>query len=231
MSARKRTALIICPGRGVYNADELGYFSHHHPDKTELMACFDTQRQAAGQVPVSELDSANRFSASTFTRGDNASALIYACSVADFLSIDRNTFEIVAVTGNSMGWYTALACAGALSVGNGFRTVNTMGTIMQEQLIGGQLIYPLTDGDWQERPQAGKQVMELVAATDGLYVSIRLGGIIVLAGTNEALRVAEAELPNVSERFPLRLPNHAAFHSPLLKPNSESAQKALSPSM
>jgi [acyl-carrier-protein] S-malonyltransferase len=40
--------------------------------------------------------------------GDNASLLIYACALADFAAIDRDRFEVVAVTGNSMGWYLAL---------------------------------------------------------------------------------------------------------------------------
>ena len=49
--------------------------------------------------------------------------MIYACAYADFLAIDRDRFDILGVTGNSMGWYIALACAGALDVMNGFEVV------------------------------------------------------------------------------------------------------------
>lgn len=231
MTQKKRTALVVCPGRGVYNAAELGYFAAHHGDKSGLLKQFDEQRRAAGQIPIAELDSAERFSMSKFTRGDNASGLIYACSFGDFLNINHDAFEIVAVTGNSMGWYTTLACGGALTPQDGFRTVNTMGTIMQEQLIGGQLIYPIIDADWREDASVKDKVLQLVDDTPGLYVSIMLGGMIVLAGTKDALAIAEDALEPVQDRFPMRLSNHAAFHSPLLQPNSESGRAALPETM
>ena len=80
-------------------------------------------------------------------RGDNASGLIYAASYADSISLAED-IEIVAVTGNSMGWYIALACAGALSPRDGFHVVNTMGSLMHDSLIGGQVIYPFIREDW-----------------------------------------------------------------------------------
>jgi len=79
----------------------LCYLGRHHFDKADVIAGFDAQRSALGQDTVSELDAAERFSVSKFTRGDQASGLIYACSYADFLSINRDKYEIVGVTGNS----------------------------------------------------------------------------------------------------------------------------------
>ena len=124
--------MLSHPGRGTYNKAELGYLSRRHPDKAELFAQFDEYRADLGQKTVSELDGAARYSLATHTRGDNASALIYACAYADFQSIDRDQFDIIGVTGNSMGWYIALACAGALDAMGGMKVVNTMGTLMQE---------------------------------------------------------------------------------------------------
>ena len=69
--------------------------------------------------------------------GDIASPLIFAASYADFLAIDRDRFEIAAVTGNSMGWYTALACGGAASAEAGFRIVDAMGQNSQAGEPGG----------------------------------------------------------------------------------------------
>src|SRR5579859_7295242 len=109
-----KTAVVICPGRGVYNKAELGYLTRHHAGRREMFAAFDRQRGEMGQETLAALDGAPSFSMATHTRGDNASALIYAGSLADFLAIDRNKIDIVAVTGNSMGWYSALACGGAL---------------------------------------------------------------------------------------------------------------------
>lgn len=216
------SAVVVCPGRGTYNASELGYLGRHFPD-TGLLAAFDRQRAEAGQETLSALDGAERFSMASHTRGDNASGLIFAASYGDFLSIDRDQIDIVAVTGNSMGWYTALACGGALPATDGFRVANTMGTLMQRALIGGQLVYPWMDEDWVPRPERKRELLDLVArigASSGkqLYLSIDLGGMLVIAGDKAGLEAFEAAVEPVQQRFPMRLGNHAAFHSPLQEP-------------
>ena len=227
MTQRKKTALVICPGRGVYNASELGYLRTHHSDKLEFISNFDKQRSALNMLGILELDGRDSFSQSMFTRGDNASGLIYICSLADFLSIDRDKFDIVAVIGNSMGWYTALACGGAVSPEDGFRVVNTMGTIMHEQALGGQIVYPFVDENWQEIPEAKHELLTLVETINDLHVSIWFGGMIVLAGTEKALANVESKLERLQNRFPMRLPNHGAFHSSLMAANSAAGRKAL----
>lgn len=216
------TAVAICPGRGTYNASELGYLGRHFPDPG-LLARFDARREAAGQETLSALDGAARFSMAKHTRGDNASGLIFAASYGDFLAIDRDEIEIVAVTGNSMGWYTALACGGALTPDAGFQVANTMGTLMQRSLIGGQLIYPWVDEDWVPRPERKRELLDLVArigAEPGreLYLSIDLGGMLVIAGDAAGLEAFEKTVEPVQQRFPMRLGNHAAFHTPLQEP-------------
>jgi [acyl-carrier-protein] S-malonyltransferase len=231
MTQVKKTALVVCPGRGVYNAGELGYLQTHHADKANLIASFDEQRTALGQPLIAELDSSERFSRSKFTRGDNASGLIYSCSIADFISIDRDKFDIVAVTGNSMGWYTALACGGALSAEDGFRTVNTMGTIMHDHAVGGQFVYPAMDDDWLVKPETQQELLGLVDSIDDLHVSINFGGMIVLAGTDAALAEAEGRLEPLQGRFPMRLPNHGGFHTPLMAENSARGFAALPETM
>ncbi len=215
----RKTALVICPGRGVYNASELGYLKQYHADKLELISGFDAQRSELKQEPISALDSAARFSVSKYTRGDNASGLIYACSYADFAAIDRGAYDIIGVTGNSMGWYTALACSGALTANNGFRVVNTMGSIMQSNSEGGQVLYPFVNEDWTPIPGKKGELENLTSEIEGLYISIYLGGMIVFAGTENALTKLEKKLPPQG-RFPMRLMNHAGFHSALQRENS-----------
>jgi acyl transferase domain-containing protein len=230
----KQTAVVICPGRGVYNKPELGYLSRHHADLAPLFARFDAERKQLGQETLAALDGAASFSISTHTRGDNASGLIYSASLGDFLAIDRDKIEIVAVTGNSMGWYSALACGGALSPENGFKVVNMMGTLMQKSLIGGQLIYPFTADDWKAAPERKAELLALIAAINerhALTLSIDLGGMLVLAGDEAGLSAFQAAVPVVQERFPMRLSNHAAFHSHLQAPVAEEGRSQLPPSL
>ena len=183
----KQRAVVVAPGRGTYNKAELGTLARYHGDKSNLLEQFDAFRCDQGQEPISALDSAQRYSIAKHTRGDNASPLIYACAYFDFLSIDRNRFDVVGITGNSMGWYIALACAGALDAMGGLSVVNTMGTLMQNSLIGGQLIYPFVDENWQALPGERDRIFAKMAEIDAradhaLSLSIDLGGLVVLAG-------------------------------------------------
>jgi len=231
-----QTAVVIAPGRGTYNKTELGYLAQRHDQYQSLIREFDDFRTGLGQSPVSTLDTAERYSIATHTRGDNASPLIYACSYADFLSIDRQAFDIVGVTGNSMGWYTALACAGALEPMGGFEVVNTMGTLMQEQLIGGQIIYPYTDANWAEIPGQKQQLLDLCETISArpdhiLALSIDLGGLLVLAGNEAGLSAFEDAVDPALERFPMRLQNHAGFHMYLQAPVAEMGRVQLKQSL
>ncbi len=225
------TAVVICPGRGTYNKAELGYLQRHFPDPA-LLAAFDRQREAAGQPTLSALDSAARYSAAEHTRGDNAAGLICAATIGDFLAIDRDAIEVVAVTGNSMGWYSALACAGALSLENGFALANTMGTLMQRALIGGQTIHPFVDEDWLPIPGRREQLLGLIAdiaarVDHALAVSIDLGGMLVVAGNEAGLAAFEAGVEPEQGRFPMRLPNHAAFHTALQEPVAKQGRESI----
>lgn len=226
-----KTAVVICPGRGTYNAAELGYLARHFPDRG-LLSRLDDARRAAGQTPLTELDGAERFSLSLHSRGDNASGLIYAATLGDFLSIDRLGVQVVAVTGNSMGWYSALACAGAVTPEDGFRVSNTMGTLMQRAMIGGQLVYPWMGEDWRPDPTRKAALLALVDRLHGragqeLFLSIDLGGLLVLAGNEAGLKAFEASVEPQQGRFPMRLGNHAAFHTPIQAPVAAQGRAAL----
>ncbi|WP_170417357.1 ACP S-malonyltransferase [Ruegeria arenilitoris] len=226
-----RTAVVICPGRGTYNKPELGYLHRHHSNRMELFREFDAIRAETGQEAVTALDGASRFSVSKYSRGDVASPLIYAAALADAQAL-AGDIEVVAVTGNSMGWYIALAAAGALSPENGFRVVNTMGALMQTHLIGGQLVYPFTGDDWRDDPARKAELLAEVARIDSLpehdlALSIDLGGMLVLAGNEAGLKAFEAAQPVVQERFPMRLANHAAFHTSLQAPVAQEGRRQL----
>lgn len=223
-----KTAVLICPGRGTYTKTELGSLARF-PDRA-LLAEMDACRLALGQETLSTLDGAPSYSVARHSRGDNASALIYAATYGDFLALKG--VRLLAVTGNSMGWYSALACAGALGAMAGFELVNTMGKLMQDHLIGGQLIYPFMDESWQPNPGARAALMQAVArigATEGhvLGLSIDLGGFLVLAGNEAGLAAFEAAVPTAQGRFPMRLANHAGFHTALQKPVAAAGRAAL----
>ncbi len=226
----KQTAVVIFPGRGTYGKDELGYLTRHHADKSAFIKGVDDWRAAQSRETVSALDNAKSYSAAKHASSVNASALIYACALADFAAIDRDKYDIVAVCGNSLGWYLTLAGAGAVAPANAIRLVDTMGALMEAQGTGGQLIYPFVDENWRESRAHEKAIGEAVHAgrTAGeAYLSIRLGGMAVLAGDEAGMAAMEKSLPKAEGRYPFRLARHAAFHTPLLSHVSDAAFEAL----
>ena len=228
----KNKAVIIAPGRGTYNKDDLGYLRRHH-ENVSIIKQFDGYRSSLGQSTLTELDGMDRYSFAIHTRGDNASPLIYSCALADFFSIDQQRFDIIGITGNSMGWYTALACAGALDPMGGLRIVNTMGTLMHEEMIGGQLIYPIVDDEWQEVIGRRNSITEKISEINSrsghdLALSIDLGGMLVIAGNEAGLVAFETDAQPIQNRYPMRLHNHGGFHSKLQEPVSEMGFKRLS---
>ncbi len=236
MSARK-TALVVAPGRGTYGKGELGSIARIHGTRfAELIASFDAQRRDRGQPTVTELDGADRFSVAMHMRGDVAAPLIYSATALDFLSIDRERYDIVAVAGNSMGWYSALALGGAVSVEDGFRISNAMGLNSQAHGPGGQILLQVVDEDWRPVPSLRETLLRLAAAIaarpdHALALSIDLAGMIVFAGNEAGLAALLAEAPPTPGRDPLRLAGHGPFHTPLMVGSSDKAKAELPPAL
>jgi malonyl CoA-acyl carrier protein transacylase len=226
--AERETAIVVCPGRGTYGKAELGYLKRLHGERAGLIAGFDALRAEHSRPTLSELDGAERFSPTLHTRGDIASPLIFASSYADFLAIDRERIDLVAATGNSMGWYTTLAVGGAASAEDGFRIVDAMGEYSQAGEPGGQVLLTLVDEDWNEIPGLRARVLALLAAINArpghaLHPSIDLGGMLVVAGNEAGLEAVLREVPPTPARDPLRLVNHGPFHTPLMQGSSGRA--------
>ncbi len=228
----RKTALVICPGRGTYTKDELGYLKKFKKKNQKFLNEIDDYRKAKSQISIQEIDGSQKFQANQMTAGENASALIYACAMGDFWEINQNKIEVVGILGNSMGWYITLAAAGAVPGKCGIELINTMGSMMSSGLIGGQLIHSLVGGQWEknssEEEKFWKTVKEIHLEKDTeLYLSIRLGGYVVLGGNDLGLKKALDRIPKKEGKYPFRLFNHGAFHTPLLKKISEKGFSAL----
>jgi acyl transferase domain-containing protein len=230
---KKQRAVVICPGRGTYNKEELGYLKRLHGDKTEIVEVIDEYRSTKQQLSIRELDDMDKYNMRLHTAGENASALIYACAMSDYMAINQDEYEIVAVTGNSMGWYIALAVAGVLTPAASIDVINTMGSMMTDGIIGGQIIYPVTDEQWCEDEVLVTQINTWLSEVNieqgcEVYISIHLGGYLVFGGNKAGLKSLEQKLPVVQDRYPMNLFNHAAFHTPLLNDVANVAKSLLS---
>lgn len=218
------TAVLICPGRGSYGKDELGCIGKFEksPALTAALDAADAARRASGEPTVRELDGASAFKPSLHLQGRNAALLIYFATMAHAEGLARR-HRILGVAGNSLGWYTALAVAGALSPTDGWRLVAEMARL-QEAAAGGQVLTTTVGDDWRVDPArtagVARALAEVNALSEAHFVaeSIRLGGHAVLAGTELGVNELLRRLPQVKvgdRAFPFRLAGHGPFHTSL----------------
>ena len=224
----KERIIIVCPGRGSYSRETSNYLSQHGKNITQKIKWMDGERHRTDKAPITYLDS-SQFKSKIHMVGENASALIFACSFSDFHQLDDEKYEIVAITGNSMGWYTSLVLSGSLNLETGFHLIETMGSMMKDEIIGGQLIYPLVDNNWVTDEVVSDKVLTAIKDR-GLYISIKLGGYIVVGGQLKQLKALSEVLPKV-DKYPFIIPYHAAFHTPMLDQISKSALKLIDTSI
>ena len=239
MSSRP-TAVLVAPGRGAYTARESGALARHdgraalRDAANSWISAFDAQREEAKLTSLRKLDR-SPFKAATHLLGVNASSLIFAASCLDALALE-DRFEVVAVAGNSLGWYTALGIADALPVEDTHLLIQTM-ALLQRHLRGGQILYPCVDEtSWRTDPalrnEVARTLREIRAelGDDALSISIELGGYVVLCGSEKGLKAASEKLPKLERgprTFPLRLALHGPFHGPLMQEVVGPAHEAL----
>ena len=232
----KPTAVLFCPGRGSYGRESLGTIARtlQPGPVADALAASDQARRSQDRPTVSELDQAPRFRPGMHLDGENAAELIYFATMASVAQL-RERYEILALAGNSLGWYTALAASNALDPASGWQLVSTMAAL-QKQVGGGQILTTTVGEDWTFDPG-------LVAATDHAIQSIssrghdhfvarsiRLGGHEVLAGTELGIAALLEELPKVKvgeREFPFRLAGHGPFHTVLCGSTSLQAREML----
>ncbi|MEZ5978630.1 MAG: ACP S-malonyltransferase [Planctomycetota bacterium] len=217
---------IVCPGRGSYVEAAMGTLPAEHPWVREA----EELRAELGLTSLLGLDRAERFRAAEHLRPANVSPLIYLISMLDAAEAAERG-RTVAVAGNSMGWYTALAVGGALSFRDGLRLVQEM-SLLQEQLAGGgQLLYPLVDEEWRIDGERVARVESALASSGGrAQHSIHLGSHAVLAGDDAGIRHLLDALPPVDQgrvRYPLRLVQHGPYHTRFVESVSARARERL----
>jgi malonyl CoA-acyl carrier protein transacylase len=222
--------VIVCPGRGSYSERTLRSLPEDHP----WVDLADALRRERGMTELSTLDRASKLDTRVHLAPENVSPLIYVVSMIDAAARCLED-ECVAVAGNSMGWYTALAVAGALDFEDGFRLVQEMSILQkqhQDESGGGQILFPRVDDEWVRVPEREEEIGAALQSAGGqAFRSIDLGGYVVLAGSEDGVSHLLATLPKVkvgSTLYPFRLMQHGAYHTPFVASVAERARSTLS---
>ncbi|MBR4995761.1 MAG: ACP S-malonyltransferase [Alistipes sp.] len=118
-----------------------------------------------------------------------------------------------AVAGHSLGEFSAMVAAGAMSFEDGLRLVAKRAAAMQqccENNPGGMAAILAMDDE---------KVEQICSEVDGVVVAANYNcpGQLVISGSNEAIDEACAKLKEAGAKRALRLPVGGAFHSPLME--------------
>jgi len=170
--------------------------------------------------------------AAELTLTANAQPALMAVSLAALRALEAEKGVDVArdaafVAGHSLGEYSALAAAGALSISDAARLLRLRGQAMQKAVPVGEGAMAALLG--AEPEQAAKIAGEAAAAAGALceVANDNGGGQIVVSGAKKAVDLAiEIAKENGIKRAML-LPVSAPFHCALMAPAAEAMREAL----
>lgn len=153
----------------------------------------------------------------------NTQPAILTVSIACYEVLKEHGIVPTIVGGHSLGEYSALVVAGALSFADAVRLVRKRGELMQAAV-------PLGEGSMAailglER----KVVTDVCRAAQEKFgavqaVNFNCPGQIVIAGKKEAVEAAAEMLKEAGAKRAIMLPVSAPFHSTLMKPAAEKLE-------
>jgi len=164
------------------------------------------------------------------TLTENAQPALMAVSLAGIrtlreekgIAFDRH---VAFVAGHSLGEYSALAAAGALSLADTARLLKTRGRAMQAAVpVGKGAVAALLGAELPQAEELAK------AASDGEVCAAandNAPGQVVISGTRSAIERVVTLAPQFGARRAVLLPVSAPFHCALMQPAADVMQEAL----
>lgn len=153
----------------------------------------------------------------------NAQLATFTLSLVALDALERIGIEPQACAGHSLGEYTALVAAGAVSFEEGVQLVTERGNAMQaaaDQRPGTMAALTGVEDDMAEAA--------CLRAEEEVWVAnYNAPGQVVIAGTGESVARAAAIAKEMGARKALPLPVGGAFHTPLMAPARDRLRKTL----
>jgi len=220
--------ILLCPGQGAQRVEMGKAWFEHSPAAAQTFGAADEILGDRLGVRLSAL--CFEGPASRLNQTDAAQPAIYTVSVACYQALVAegeaagNEMDISATAGLSLGEYTALHLAGAISFADGLELVTLRGRAMQDAADAVDSSMVALIGADEEQADA---VCEAAAGDDILVpANYNAPGQIVLSGHSGACDRAQIEAEKLGLRAS-RLEVAGAFHSPLMAPAAERLREAL----
>ena len=204
----------VFPGQG---AQFSGMGKDLYETNAEAKALFDKANEILG-FNITEIMFSGTADELKQTKVTQPAVFLHSVILAKVMNI-----QPAAVAGHSLGEFSALVAAGALSFEDGLRLVAKRAMAMQkccESLPGGMAaILNLDDA----------VVEQVCAEVDGVVVAANYNcpGQLVISGADEAVNEACTKLKEAGAKRALRLPVGGAFHSPLMEAARAELEQAI----
>ena len=204
----------VFPGQG---AQFSGMGKDLYEMNAEAKALFDKANEILG-FNITEIMFSGTADELKQTKVTQPAVFLHSVILAKVMNI-----QPAAVAGHSLGEFSALVAAGALSFEDGLRLVAKRAMAMQkccESQPGGMAaILNLDDA----------VVEQVCAEIDGVVVAANYNcpGQLVISGADEAVNDACAKLKEAGAKRALRLPVGGAFHSPLMEAARAELEQAI----
>ena len=204
----------VFPGQG---AQFSGMGKDLYEMNAEAKALFDKANEILG-FNITEIMFSGTADELKQTKVTQPAVFLHSVILAKVMNI-----QPAAVAGHSLGEFSALVAAGALSFEDGLRLVAKRAMAMQkccESQPGGMAaILNLDDA----------VVEQVCSEIDGVVVAANYNcpGQLVISGADEAVNEACAKLKEAGAKRALRLPVGGAFHSPLMEAARAELEQAI----
>ena len=215
---------LLLPGQGAQAVSMGADFAKTSPTARNLFSQADevlgfSLSKLCFEGPLEEL-----------TKTDVAQPAIYVTSLSVLAAIEERhaqKIQPLAAAGLSLGEYTALSAAGALTFEDGLRLVRLRGSAMQEAAEA--LPSGMTSVMGMELENLTELCSRVSEETGAIcqVANLNSPGQIVVSGQNEALDVFDLQAKEAGARRAMRLNVAGAFHSEVMRPASVKLNAAL----
>ncbi|MEW9676433.1 ACP S-malonyltransferase [Lentibacillus sp. L22] len=214
----KRVAFMF-PGQGSQTVGMGKVFYDQYP---EIQALYEDADKALG---FSLSDLMFNGPEETLTLTENAQPALLLSSIAIHTLLIKEEIQPVMTVGHSLGEYSALVAAGALSLEDALPLVNTRGRLMEEAYPAGKGAMAAVLGMKQEDIETVLQELSDDEIVD--IANLNCPGQIVISGTKAGIDEAAAKLKESGAKRVLPLNVSGPFHSRLMKSANEQFARKL----
>ena len=204
----------VFPGQG---AQSVGMGKDLYENVPEAKALFEQANEILG-FRITDIMFSGTDEELKQTKVTQPAVFLHSVILAKALGVNPD-----AVAGHSLGEFSALVVAGALSFEDGLKLVSKRALAMQKacEAQPGTMAAILGLED--------SVVEQVCAEIEGVVVAANYNcpGQLVISGSVEAVDAACAKLKEAGARRALRLPVGGAFHSPLMEPAREELAAAI----